>query len=44
MYGQSGIDRFFAKDDEIDHVFGGGDADIAEVDPTDLLASVETTT
>ena len=44
MLGQSGDDKFFAKDTVIDQVFGSSGTDPANIDASDVLSSVETTT
>ena len=42
MLGQKGDDHFFAKDGEIDQLFGGDNTDDARVDAGDVLATLET--
>ncbi len=41
LAGQGGDDRFYAKDNEIDQLFGGKDKDTALIDATDVLAAIE---
>ena len=43
MLGQSGNDKFFAKDTVIDQLFGASGTDTGLIDATDVLSSVETT-
>jgi Ca2+-binding RTX toxin-like protein len=41
MLGQSGDDKFFAKDGAIDQLFGSSGNDSANIDATDVLSSIE---
>ena len=44
MLGQKGNDHFFAKDSEVDQLFGGDGTDDAAINSGDVVATIEVTT